>query len=210
VVGSSYRTACGSAARARAIATDRLQQVDHLRDAHHLQQSADDLLDLIFGEAAAFAQREGDVLADGQRIEERAVLENHRDFTAHRLHLLFGELRDVLAGDEDAPGVGAQKTHDQLQRDRLAHAGAAQDAQRLARHHMKVDVLQHVQTAEGLRDILEGNVGLAVRVTVGLGHDFNGGVGGIAHAVRCPRLSAYLFSVFCMTAFCSSLERSES
>ena len=65
----------------------RGQQVDHLRDAHHLQQPADDLLDLILGEAAAFAQREGDVLADGERIEERAVLENHGDFAAHHLHL---------------------------------------------------------------------------------------------------------------------------
>ena len=37
----------------------------------------------------AFAQREGDVFADGERIEQRAILKDHRDFLADALQLRF-------------------------------------------------------------------------------------------------------------------------
>ena len=71
----------------------------HACDADHLEQAVDDLLNLVFGELAALAQREGDVFADGDRVEERAVLEDHGDLAADVLQLLLGEAADVFAGD---------------------------------------------------------------------------------------------------------------
>ena len=56
----------------------------------------DDLLNLVFGEIAAFAEGEGDVFADGEGVEERAILEDHGDFAADGLHLLLVVIRRCL------------------------------------------------------------------------------------------------------------------
>ncbi len=40
-----------------------------------------------------------------------------------------------------------------LERNRFAHAGAAQDAERLARHDVEADVLEYVEPAEGFGDV---------------------------------------------------------
>ena len=85
----------GSAESARAIATERRIPVDSsagsrsrmCAHAHHLQQAVDDLENLVLVESAALTQRKGNILADSQRIEQRAALEDHRDFLADALHV---------------------------------------------------------------------------------------------------------------------------
>ena len=103
----------------------RGQQVAHLLHPDHLQQAIDDLVGLLFIQFARFAQREGYILADGQRVKERSVLKNHGDFFPNQFHLRIGVVGDVLSSDDDASGVWLEKAHDGMQRDRLAHAAAA-------------------------------------------------------------------------------------
>ena len=50
-------------------------------------------------------ERERDIFADSERIEERAGLKNHGDTAANRDHLIFVPAGDVLPGDDDAAGV---------------------------------------------------------------------------------------------------------
>ena len=122
------------------MATARLRPVDRLAGkcihdilrADQADQPLDKLIHLVFGQAAVLAQRKGHIFAHAQRIEERAILKDHGDALANGAHALFIEVGDLLAFDVDGAGVGLEKTHQQAQRDRFAHAAAAQDAERLA------------------------------------------------------------------------------
>jgi hypothetical protein len=58
------------------------QRFHHIFGAHDIDQLGNLLLDLLFAEAAALAQRKGHVLAHAEGIEERAVLEDHGDALA--------------------------------------------------------------------------------------------------------------------------------
>src|SRR5258706_863291 len=73
-----------------------VDEAEHLDDAR---------LDLCLAHLRVLAEREGDVLEDRHRVEERAALEEHSDLLAHAPHLLFREVGDVLAVHEDAPLV---------------------------------------------------------------------------------------------------------
>ncbi len=88
--------------------------------------------------AAMQPQRFGDLIADAmQRVERRhRLLEHHGDaVAAQRLHLGFAGAGDVAALEAnraaDLRALG-QKTHDGERRNRLAGAGLADDAERLA------------------------------------------------------------------------------
>ena len=67
----------------------------------------------------------GDVVADGERIEERALLEDHADACAQGEELLLGHVGDLFAEEQDAALIGAQQAVDQLEQDALADAGGA-------------------------------------------------------------------------------------
>ena len=88
-------------------------------DADHFEETVDDLLDLVLDELAALAQGEGDVFANAERVEEGPVLEDHGDFAADGLHLLFVVATDVFAGDVDLTGIGLEEAHDVLEGDGL-------------------------------------------------------------------------------------------
>ena len=74
----------------------------------------------------------------------------------------FGVVGDVLVGHPDAAAVGLEEAHDLMQRHRLAHAAAAQDAHGLAGHNVEADAIEHDIAAERLVDVLELDVGLAL------------------------------------------------
>ena len=59
-------------------------------------------------------ERKGDIFEDGERIEERARLEDHGDAAAKLFKLGFGEVGDVLAVDEDAAGVGLEEAEEEF------------------------------------------------------------------------------------------------
>ena len=67
-----------------------------------------------------------DVLADGERIEQRVLLEHHADVGAHRSRSRSGIVVDALAVDEDRAGVRPQQAENQLEHHRLPRAARAQ------------------------------------------------------------------------------------
>jgi len=114
-----------------------------------------DLVGLHLVEAALLAQGKGHVLAHGERVEERPVLEDHGDFLANALQLFLAVVGDVLLGHDDAPRVRLEEAHDVVQRHRLPYPAASQDADRLAGQGVEADVIEDPVFAEGLGDVLE-------------------------------------------------------
>src|SRR5512146_3030157 len=106
--------------------------------------------DLLLFKAAALAQRKGNVLTHGERVEERPILEDHGDLLANALHLDFRIVRDVLIGDPDAPAVWFQKAHDVVERYRFADAASAEDADGLAAHNIEGHAIENDIAAKRL------------------------------------------------------------
>ena len=73
-----------------------------------------------------------DVLADGQRVEERAFLEHHAEIGAHPHELLLAHLVHALAVDPDHALVRLQQAENQLQDGGLARAAGAQEDLRVS------------------------------------------------------------------------------
>ncbi len=78
-------------------------------------------------DSAFFAQGEGDVFADGERIEKRAVLEEHAGFLAQRHQLLLVHLGEVLVAEPNLPRIGLHEGDDVLEQHAFAAAAAADD-----------------------------------------------------------------------------------
>src|SRR6516162_4894344 len=72
------------------------QKIAHGFYAYHFQQAIHDLVDLGFIQVAALAQRKGHIFADGQRIEQCAVLEYHGHLLADTLQVIFFVIGDVF------------------------------------------------------------------------------------------------------------------
>src|SRR6185503_7841058 len=72
-------------------------------------------------------QREGDVLEDRHRVEERPFLEGHAEVAAIAVQLLLRHRANVLTGDDDVSTVGPQQADDVLERDALPLSRAADD-----------------------------------------------------------------------------------
>jgi hypothetical protein len=85
------------------------------------------------------AQTVGDVLTDGDRIEERSPLEEHRDASAHERHALLGHRRDLVAVEGDRASVGVEQADEQLEHHALADARAAEDGDRLAGEDVEIE-----------------------------------------------------------------------
>src|SRR5581483_8640961 len=130
----------------------------HFLDAHHLQQTGDDLKNLVFGEVFAFTQRKSHILAYGERIKERAALKNHRDFLPDSLQLHFRIVGDVLASNNDAPGIRFEEAENVLQSNGFAHPAAAENTDGFRGVHVEADVFKHTVITERLADVLEFNV----------------------------------------------------
>ena len=77
---------------------------------------------------------------NGKRIEQRAVLEHHRDFPSDLPQLRLRQIGDVLMRDDHLPAVRLEETHDVRERYGLADAAASDDRYRLARIDVKVAI----------------------------------------------------------------------
>ena len=77
-------------------------EIDEAEHAAHFR------LDLLLGHAL-LVQAVRDVVVDRERVEERALLEDHADLLAHGHHLRLRVVRDVLAVNDDAARVGLQE-----------------------------------------------------------------------------------------------------
>ncbi len=110
-----------------------------VRDADKLQQFERARRRLLVGHFEVNLQGLHHLLADREHRIERGhrLLEDHRDVAAALLaHLLFGEVEQVLAFEQDLalrdlPGLGEQ-AHDRERRHRLAAAGFSHHGDDLA------------------------------------------------------------------------------
>jgi len=111
-------------------------------------------------------QRAEGHIFQNRRAEELVVgvLKEQPDLPAHRDEIFFGP--DLPAEDDDAPGLGPQQAHDQVQEGGLAAAVGADEAQMVLRSQLKAEVLK--DRPAGAR-ISEGD---AVDDDQGFGHGF--------------------------------------
>ena len=82
--------------------------------------------DVVEGHVRLFVELVADVLGHGQRIEERAFLEDHAQIGADTQELVLRHGADLLAVDENAPLVGFQQPEYQPQNRRLPGAARAE------------------------------------------------------------------------------------
>jgi hypothetical protein len=116
-------------------------------------------------------QAVGDVVVDGERVEERALLEDHPDLLAHAHHLGLRVLGDVFAVHEDAPRVGLEQAQYEVDDGGLAAARAAEDDLRLAAVDEEADAVEDDAVVEGEDYVaeLDGRDGALVVVHLGEG-----------------------------------------
>jgi len=99
------------------------------------------LLNLVFGELLLLPESHRDIVADGERIEERGELENVPDARAELVELAPPQLGHLESVDDDLAGVRLEQTDDMLDRDRLPRARVADDDHRLAFSNIKREAL---------------------------------------------------------------------
>jgi len=133
------------------------KSVDYIFSAHQADEPVDQLLDLIFCQSAALAEREGDVLAHTQGIKKRAILEDHGNPAANELHAVFFETGDLLSLDADRARIGLEKAHEHAQSHGFAYTAAAQDAEGLAALDGEADVFQNRSAIERDAHMTEDN-----------------------------------------------------
>ena len=88
------------------------QFVQDLIHFQQVRQLIDVGIDVVGGQAGLLFHRKRDIVRDRQRIEQCAGLEHHGDLAPNFFKLLFREVRDVLAVNENSAGIRFQETHD--------------------------------------------------------------------------------------------------
>ena len=121
---------------------------------HELEQIHDLRADLVLRRPprpGPHPQAEGHVLEDRHVAEQGIVLEDETDLAA--AHVAAGHVF-VVELDRPAAGVGLLQSGDDPQERRLARSGRAEQGHQFARFHGQADVLEGVEGAEGLADVL--------------------------------------------------------
>jgi hypothetical protein len=95
---------------------------------------------------------------DGQRVEQRGVLEHHPELLPYAVHLVVGDGADVFAVDPDVPARGPLEADEQAQQRGLACARAADDHGRLVALEVHGHAMQHVRRAERLLHVVDEQV----------------------------------------------------
>jgi hypothetical protein len=143
----------------------------HLVDVLAEVDEPEDLFDapthLIERHVGLFVELEPDVLANGQRVEQRALLEHHAGRVAHRQQLLLTHPIDLDAVDPDPAGVGRQQAERELEDGRLAGAAGAEKNFGEAGIHLEADALQDHLVVEGQVDVIEHDHRLVARSALG-------------------------------------------
>ena len=124
-----------------------------LGEADLAQAAVDDLGDLVLRLVGVLAQREGGVVVDVHRAEQRAVLEQQAELLAHLEELVVGHVRDRLAVDEDVAGVRVEQADDQLDQHALAGSRRAEDHRDLVVGQAEVEAVLDPRVAELLDQV---------------------------------------------------------
>jgi hypothetical protein len=122
---------------------------EHLVD---LQQPGDALDAFANGRGrhAPRRQRTRDVVERGHVREEREVLEGHADAA-----VIGGDIRHILAVDEDGATIRIVDAGDQPQQDRLARAGRTEDDDDLSLVGGERDAVEHGPVLERFGEVLQ-------------------------------------------------------
>src|SRR5208283_5126429 len=102
---------------------------------------------------AMFAQRVADVAEHGEGVEQRAALEDHRDFFADVGHRVLAQVVEATAFDDHVAAVGPLEAIEMPQHDALAFAAAAEHDQGLAFEDLEIDALQYGLAGEALAEL---------------------------------------------------------
>ena len=131
-----------------------VEALARVRDVHLFEQLDRALPRSVAREVEMPLHRLGQLRADRQRRVERRhrVLEDHRDLpAAHVLELALGQMHEVAALERDRAARDArglrEQAHDRERRHRLAAAGLADDAERLALLDGEADAVDGVHVA---------------------------------------------------------------
>ena len=112
--------------------------------------------DLVFFQSAALAQREGDIVVNGQRGVQRAVLEQHAHAPARVAHLLDARILPGHAEHARLAAGGPLEPQDHAQQLRLAAARAADQRQHFVAPHLQVEVaVQHHAGPDRIDQVLD-------------------------------------------------------
>src|SRR5688572_27340560 len=113
-----------------------------------------------------FLQRHLHVLADGERREQRAVLEQHAG-AALDMQAILAILRSRVDTEHfDLAGVGRAQAEDRAHQYRLAGAGATDHAEDLAAAHLQVEAFVHDLLAESVVEAAHADDRLVVALLV--------------------------------------------
>ncbi len=99
----------------------------------------------------------GHVVANGERIEERALLKDHAGAGAQGEELLLGHMGNIFAEEQDAALVGPQQAVGELEQHALAHAGGAEQDTRFSRRNGEAHVFQHRRAVKSDGDVLKSD-----------------------------------------------------
>ena len=121
-----------------------------------------------------------DVIADRERIEECAFLENDSGARAQREQLLFRHARDVFTKEHDAAGLGTNEPDDELEEDALAYPGGPEQHACLTGRYGKGDAAKNGRAVEGKGDVVQGDD----RTFLRRGRRRIGCEGGVAHVEK--------------------------
>jgi hypothetical protein len=114
-----------------------------------------DLVEQRMGQLQLLLQRHLDVLGNGERAEERAILEQHAPARGDMLPLPVVETADLFAEDLDRAGFGGEQADDGAQENRLAGTRRTNDAHDFARHNVQVDILMQHPPADARHEIAD-------------------------------------------------------
>ena len=118
-----------------------------------MQAPVDDLADLVLALVGVLAQREGGVVVDVHRAEQRPVLEQQAELLAHLEQLVVGHVGHRLAVHEHVAGVRVEQADDVLDQHALAGARGAEDHRDLVVGQAEVEAVEDPGAAELLDDV---------------------------------------------------------
>jgi len=132
---------------------------DGVFEGDELERFDDAAVDLLLGDVI-FVKAVGDVVTDGEGVEEGRLLEDHADAAAEFEEVDFGHGGDVVAEDVDGSGVGLEEAVDELHEDGFAAACRAEDDAGFAALDGEGDVLEDGFDVEDDGDIVDDDDGL--------------------------------------------------
>jgi hypothetical protein len=154
-------------------------QPDHF-DLQHRQ-----LVEQAVREVQILAHRDLDVLLDGQRGEQRPLLEQHAPAPFNRAPRRGREPVEALAKDLDGAGALRHEPEDGAGQNRLAHPGGTDEAQNLAAVDVEVETVEDGALAETDLDPADPDHGFAVQLRGKVGATVEHGAGALDQPRKC-------------------------